>query len=209
MTAGLRISLRPHPGATRWAERHCLPHLSTVMATISNATAALEESGAEALTLGAPAPSNEDDDPEERPRTNKRRCVRKRPARARSATPHLADAPMVNAAEPSHTVQVRASPEVDPKGAKPRKPRDPRWTTLLLRASTSESVGQGSKNFQLSGVVIQAIDLQLQTHFPHLPRPPSVEFHSLLKHVLQNGLTLGEGFRIAEAHRLRGETWPA
>ena len=60
----------------------------------------------------------------------------------------------------------------------------------------------------LSDVVIRAIDIQIATHFPELPRPPTVEFHSMLRHILDSGLTLGDGLRLAEAHRQRGEEWP-
>ena len=108
---------------------------------------------------------------------------------------------------PDHDM-TQTSPDVVTEEPVCKKVRSTRWARGVLSASTSAMSGRGDEPPKLTEVVICAIDRQLAIHFPELPRPPTVEFHSMLQHIFQNGLSLGDGFRLAEEHRLRGETWP-
>ena len=86
--------------------------------------------------------------------------------------------------------------------------RGTRLSQEVLSGSSPAGFIPGDNPVMLSEVVIHAIDRQIAIHFPELPRTPTMEFQIMLRHILQSGLTLGDGLRLAEEHRLRGEAWP-
>ena len=109
---------------------------------------------------------------------------------------------------PARGMQDRdvAPPSVQVVNAEPARKRAKStvWARGVLSASTST---QSSGPVKLSAVVINAIGRQIAIDFPALPRPPSVEFHDMLRNIFNSGLTLGEGLKFADECRQRGEMW--
>ena len=104
-----------------------------------------------------------------------------------------------------------AQPSVQVVNARParKKIRSTAWARGVLSASCSAGYTLSFGSVKLSAVVINAIDRQMAIDFPALPRPPTVEFHDMLRNIFNSGLTLSDGLQLADECRQRGEAWPA
>ena len=91
----------------------------------------------------------------------------------------------------------------------PKRAKSTTWARGVLSASNDADSTRSSGPVKLSAVVINAIDRQMKLDFPALPRPPTVEFHDMLRNIFNSGLTLGDGLQLADECRQRGEAWPA
>ena len=159
--------------------------------------------------VGQRARPLEDTEQRQRPLSNRHKGVKKRPARASSSfSMTRPTAAMPVGADSSEVGQARTSPSTVSAEPASKRPRSQKWIANILASSTSTPTGRGTPETIVSDAIVHAIDRQIVARFPHLPRPPTVEFHSMLSHILQSGMTLAQGLRIAEEHRERGQIWP-
>ena len=87
-------------------------------------------------------------------------------------------------------------------------PEDKKTATLTTTAEATSALESSQKSI-LPEVMIQAIARNMAINFPLLPRPPSIKFYRMLRHILNcKDVPLCEAFKIADQHRQAGHDWP-
>ena len=155
-----------------------------------------------------PAPRTQPVVPQNRRSKNTSKGAEKEPDRTSASGSMLessADLP-AGSVRDQDTAATSAQVVIEEPARKRKRTRQ--WARGLLSASACADSSQGDGSVRLSAAVVLSIDRQIATHFPALPRPPTVEFHSMLQGIFNSGLTVSEGLRLADECRQHGQVGP-